>query len=382
MQRHLFFVALMALASTGVSFAEDDTTPPELKALRISPSEIQTSAGPADVTLSFTIADDASGVNYFEAVFLDRSGTDRRSASLKFNPTRYLTESTKITFPRFSNDGEWELSRVFISDASGNTLSLDTDALRRAGFPTQLQVKSAKDTVSPKLTALNFTPAEVDTSTGPADVKVNYTATDDLSGVSYIELCFASPSGSFKNVSAKFDAAESVSNSLALTFPARSEPGQWKLNTAFVADAAGNTLVLNSEGLAALGFRTALEVKSSAPDTRSPELASVRFSPQVIDTSQGEAIVTVEFKATDDLSGVKSLEVVFTSPAGVTNAKGSAQFSPASREVSDSVKITFPKSSEPGTWTLSTLMLSDEAGNTLVLSADVLASKAGALQVR
>jgi len=248
-------------------------------------------------------------------------------------------------------------------------------------MPTRLEVKSSKDTVSPKLTALNFTPAEIDTSTGPDTVKVNYTATDDLSGVSYVELSFASPSGSFKNVSAKLEPAESVSNSLALTFPAHSEPGQWTLSTAFLADAAGNTMVLNAVALRDLGFPIYLQVKS-AMDTRSPELTYIRLSPEVIDTSQGEAIVTLEFKATDDLSGVKSAEAAFISPSGVMGPKGSALFSPARKEVTDSVKITFPKSSEAGAWTLSTLILSDAAGNTLVLSPDVLASKVGALYVR
>jgi len=365
----------------GLAFGGDDTTPPELKSLQFLPATIDTSRGTAEVTLSFSATDDASGVNYFEAVFVDPSGSDHRSVSLKFNPARSVNDSTKITFPRFSNAGEWELCRVFVSDASGNTLSLDTDALRGGGFPTTLAVKSVKDTVSPKLTALNFTPYEIDTSTGADVLKVNYTATDDLSGVSYIEMSFTSPSGSYKNASAKLEAAESVSNSLALTFPALSEPGQWTLGLVLLADAAGNTLVLKTEDLAALGFPTALQVKS-ATDTKSPELTSIRLSPEAIDTSQSEVIVTLEFKATDDFSGVKSIEAVFTSPSGMAGPKGTALFLPASREVSDSLKITFPKSSETGAWTLSTLMLTDAAGNTLILSPDILASKVGMLQVR
>jgi hypothetical protein len=377
------FLAAVAAGTvfSGFAFGGDDTTPPELKSLRFSPNEIQTGAGSAEVVLSFILTDDASGVNYFEAVFVDPSGVDHRSASLKFNPARSVSDSTKITFPRFSNAGEWELSRVFVGDASGNTLSLDTDALRRGGFPTTLTVKSVKDTVSPKLTALSFTPAEIDTSKGADVVKVNYTATDDVSGVSYFEVSFASPSGTFKNVSAKFEPAESVSNSLAVTFPARSEAGQWTLSAVFLADAAGNTLILKAEDLAVLGFPTALHVKS-ATDTKSPELTSIRLSPEAIDTSQGEVIVTLEFKATDDFSGVKSIEAVFTSPSSMTGPRGLALFSPARLEVSDSVKITFPKSSEAGAWTLSTLVLSDEAGNTLILSPDVLAAKVGVLQVR
>jgi hypothetical protein len=227
---------------------------------------------------------------------------------------------------------------------------------------------------------LNF-PSEIDTSTGPAVVKVNYAASDDLSGVSYFEVSFSGPLGSIKNASAKFEPAQSVSNSVALTFPVLSEPGEWTLSTVFVADAAGNTLVLNDAGVADLGFRTTLLVKSPT-DTRSPEVSSIRLSPEVIDTSQGEAVVTLEFKATDDLSGVKSVEAAFTSPSETIGPKGSALYSPASREVNGSLKITFPKSSEAGAWTLSTFMLTDGAGNTLVLSPDVLASKVGMLQVR
>jgi hypothetical protein len=371
---------LAGLVLTGLAFGSDDTTPPELKSLRFTPDTIDTSRSVAEVTLSFSVTDDASGATYFEVTFMDPSGGLRRTASTKFAPTLAATNSVKITFPRFSDSGTWTLSQVFLSDAAGNTLSLDADDINGRGIPSRLEVRSAKDTISPKLTALNF-PAEIDTSTGPAVVKVNYAATDDLSGVSYFELSFSSPSGSIKNASAKFEPAESVSSSVGLTFPVLSEPGEWTLSTVFVADAAGNTLVLNAADVSTLGFRTALQVKS-APDTKSPELSSIRLSLEVIDTSQEEVTVTLELKATDDLSGVKSIEAAFTGPSGEMGPKGSLLYSPARKEVADSVKITFPKSSERGAWTLSTLIISDEAGNTLVLSPDVLASKVGLLQVR
>jgi Bacterial Ig-like domain len=498
-----FLLLTLAVVLPGLALAGDDTTPPELKSLRFTPAIVDTSAGTAEVTLSYAVTDDASGVNYFEATFVDASGAFRQSASAKFAPTLAATNSVKVSFPQFCNSGTWTLNHVFLSDAAGNTLILDEDGLSGRGLPTRLEVKSVRDTVSPRLTALEFSPAQIDTSTGPVDVKVNYTATDDLSGVVYIELSFVGPSGvarqggsaRFRAVlsesnsitatfpphsepgewtlshvfladaagntlvldkdgvtqlgfrtalgvksasdttpprltdfrfapegidtsrgpgtvkvdftatddlsgvnylelsfvspagnvryggSAKFDPAQSVSKSIAVTFPQLCEAGQWTLNSVFLSDAAGNTQILNAEGLAGLGFRTALQVTSAA-DTRSPELASVRFSPEVIDTSQGEAIVTVEFQASDDFTGVKSFDAVFTSPSGLIGPKGSAVYSPARKEVVDSVKIRFPKSSEPGTWTLSTLMLSDEAGNTLVLSPDVLASKVGVLHVR
>jgi len=371
--RVLLAVLAPGLISTGLVSGAGDTTPPELKALRFSPASIDTSRNAAEVTIAFSAIDDASGVAYFEASFVDPSGTFRQSASAKFAPTLSLTTSAKTTFPRFSSSGSWTLSQVFLSDAAGNTSILDSASLSARGFPTKLEVISAKDTVSPKLAALEFTPSLIDTSLGPEEVKVNFTATDDLSGVSYVELSFVSPSGvSRQGRSVKLeDSPLSASNSITLTFPRRSEAGRWILTTVFLSDAANNTTVLNKAAIEALGFRTALDVISTQ-DTEPPSLVSLRFAPGSIDTSQGPAIVEVGFRATDDSSGVKSLEVVFESPSGVMKQRASAQF-PSPNGISDTVKITFPRLSEPGEWTLSSVLLADAAGNTLTLDRSGLA---------
>ena len=48
------------------------------------------------------------------------------------------------------------------------------------------------DTTPPLLTALSF-PIAVDVTSGPATVAVNYSATDDLSGVYYFAIDFRGP---------------------------------------------------------------------------------------------------------------------------------------------------------------------------------------------
>jgi hypothetical protein len=366
-------VALLAaltvgLIFTGSVFGGEDTTPPELKALSLTPASIDTSAGAMEVTLHFTVTDDASGVNYFEASFLDPLGNGRQSASARFTPALSVTHSVKVVFPHSSMAGTWTLSHVFLGDAAGNTLILDPDALSGRGFPTRLEVKSSQDTTSPKLTALEF-PDRIDTSAAPAHVKVELAATDDLSGVNHIELSFVSPSGTARHGgAAKFDAAQSVSKSITVTFPRLSEPGQWTLNTVLLSDAARNTLILDAEGLVRAGFRTNLEVKS-ASDTTPPTLTSLRFAPESINTSEGHAKVSVEFTATDDLSGVTYLELSFLSPSGSARQGGMAKFEPT-KSASKSIEVTFPPRSEPGQWTLATVILGDAAGNTLVLDAD------------
>jgi Bacterial Ig-like domain len=187
-----------------------------------------------------------------------------------------------------------------------------------------------------------------------------------LAGVSYAELSFTSPSGKVKQGgSVRLNPAKSVSSSFAVTFPPHSESGMWTLTAVFLSDAAGNPLHLDPEAALRMGLRTSLEVKS-ASDTTPPNLTALRFSPD----------------ATDNLSGVKSIEVVFVSPSGQVMQRAAAAFPPA-KELTGSVTAIFPQSSEPGNWKVGSVLVADAAGNTLNLDEEALSYKVGkSLQVR
>jgi hypothetical protein len=368
--------------STNPVLAAEDTTPPELTSLGFTPELIRTSAGSAQVTIGFTATDDSSGVTYFEASFRDPSGAFSQSVSAKFDPTLSTTATARVNFPRFSNAGSWTLSQVFLSDAAGNTLILNTDQLISRGIPTALQVESLQDTVSPRLSALDFAPREIDTSDGPADIRVSYTATDDVAGVSYLEVGFVSPSGAFRQSSSVklAEAATLASGSMTVTFPRLCEAGRWTLSFVLLADSAGNTLTLDAPGVAQSAFPAALEV-TSASDSVRPDLVSLHFAPSSLDTRRGPATLEVEFSATDNLSGVSSFEIVFAGPSGSAKQGGSVVFSPQ-KAVTKTVSVSFPRSSESGAWRLETAILADAAGNTLVLDSSELTARAGTLEVR
>jgi hypothetical protein len=147
----------------------------------------------------------------------------------------------------------------------------------------------------------------------------------------------------------------------------------------FLADAAGNTLVLDRDGVARAGIRSILHIGPTA-DTIAPVLTALRFNPDSIDTRQGPATARVELSASDNLSGVKSVEVVLMSPSGTVSHSGSAIFPPA-KEVTGTIDLTFPQSSEPGAWRVTSVVIVDAAGNTLSLDQSALASTVGPLQV-
>src|SRR5262249_47308758 len=110
--------------------------------------------------------------------------------------------------------------------------------------------------------------------------------------------------------SAKLEPAKSVSGSFVFTFPRRSAAGRWTLDHVFLADAVGNTTILNEDGIASLGLARTLEV-ISVEDREPPRLVSLSLAPDAIDTSQKPAEVELKFRATDDLAGVQSLQAVF-----------------------------------------------------------------------
>src|SRR5262249_17317269 len=151
---------------------------------------------------------------------------------------------------------------------------------------------------------------------GPNRVKVDFTVTDDLSGVKNVEAVFEAPSGTVRHAgSALFDSTRNVNGVLFVDFPRNSESGRWTLTRLFLADAAGNTRTMDAADLEQAGFGGHVDVSASR-DTVSPQLTMLKLSANEIDTSAAPVTLRVDVNATDDQSGIKTIELVFVSPSG------------------------------------------------------------------
>ena len=365
-RRVVLISSLMLAALPGVGLAQ-----PLLNSFSFAPASINTAAGPASVTVSFS-ATDTSNINYFEMAFIDPSGIFIQRGFKNLTPSTNVTDSVTVSFPRFSTSGTWKVLAVFLADNSGNTTFLDTAGVAGLGFPTDLVVSSAVDNTPPNITAFSFTPATIDTTAASAAVTVNFTLTDDLAGANTFQAVFTSPSGNVTQTASKtFTAALTVTDSGTLTFPQFSEAGTWTVSSVFVADAAGNTLILAPPDLAARSFPTTLTVTSTT-DSTPPTLTAFSFTPTSINVTGAPASVTFSFQATDDISGVTNFQADFISPSGLTTQNASASFT-VNTSASGSATATFPKGSENGTWTVANVFLSDAAGNTRNLATADLA---------
>jgi hypothetical protein len=165
-----------------------------------------------------------------------------------------------------------------------------------------------QDVTPPKLTAFGFLPTTINTATGPQSVMVNFSVTDDISGVRYVQVEFVSPSGSQVQATGNLSfSSTSVTSSANVAFPQFSETGTWKADLVYLQDVVGNTRILRTADLAQMGFPTDLIVVGD----NIPPTTSANASPSPNINGWNNTNVTINLSATDNPSGsgVKQIQL-------------------------------------------------------------------------
>lgn len=128
----------------------EDTSPPELVDLSLTPILIETTSGPASVYVTLTLTDDLSGVDYCRVRLNSPSAGQYRWAYI-----RQLAEGTPLAgtwggdayFPQYSEEGTWRVDYVYCYDKVRNSKYLDTVAVAGLGLPTEVVVTRPSLTV-------------------------------------------------------------------------------------------------------------------------------------------------------------------------------------------------------------------------------------------
>jgi hypothetical protein len=149
-------------ATIDVTSVPEDTTPPTLLDLTFTPAFINTSAGSANVVVSYQASDDLSGVAFVPdtpnsafvkgVIFSSPSGGQFNRFSSPFGGIT-LTGGTPLNgtwqgsvfFPQFSEDGDWRISFFLLEDAVRNQLRLNTAQLDARGVPRLVIIRPSLD---------------------------------------------------------------------------------------------------------------------------------------------------------------------------------------------------------------------------------------------
>ena len=351
-----------------------DIAPPELVSIDMTPTSVDVSSAPADITVTVQLTDDSSGVASWSITFLSPSGTQTLEISafpgLVDGTTTGGTFEGTGTLPQGSEEGAWVANILTVTDVEGNTADIN---LSSYGI-FLIQVGSTlEDLTPPDLVSIEVTPTVVDVTAGDAQAVVSAHLTDDLSGVSSgSHIAFVSPSGRHTE-NAQF--SENVSGTLldgifegTLYFNQYTEPGVWQVQTCtdytsdpprefhcmYVNDQVNNSATID---LDAKGISLEIEVISPPEDLTSPDVVSIEVTPTVVDVTAGDAQAVVSAHLTDDLSGVSSgSHIAFVSPSGrhTENAQFSENVSGTLLDGIFEGTLYFNQYTEPGVWQVQT----------------------------
>ena len=355
------------------TLSQEDVTAPELVEITIEPSEMDTSAGAATITITAKATDDLSGIRSM-GYFLERpSGRKENSGRGLSWVSGSSTDGMyvgRLTLPQYSERGTWRISTVYLYDEVGNHKTYRSVELADLGLSASFEVVSSQqDITPPELVEITIEPSEMDTSAGAATITITAKATDDLSGIRSMGYFLERPSGMRENSGRglRWVNGSSTDGTYVgrLTLPQYSEKGTWRIYTAYLYDEVGNSRDYRSAELADLGLSASFEVVSSQQDITPPELVEITIEPSEMDTSAGAATITITAKATDDLSGIRSMGYFLERPSGMreNNGRGLSWVDGSSTDGMYAGRLTLPQYSEGGTWRISTVYLYDEVGN-------------------
>jgi hypothetical protein len=133
-----------------------DTTPPDVSQVTFSPFFIDTSAAGQNVTVTLRASDNLAGVDWGPVsptwdfirgiIFQSASGAQSHYVGNGSSLTRIAGTAQNgvwrgmIHFPRFSEEGTWNISSISLKDAAANNRFMSTADLRNAGIPVSLDV--------------------------------------------------------------------------------------------------------------------------------------------------------------------------------------------------------------------------------------------------
>lgn len=249
----------------------------------------------------------------------------------------------------------------------GVLLSCSGDSPTKATGPV-----ATEDRTPPKLTALSLAPTSVDVTSASATVVFTLSTEDAGSGVELFTVMFAGP-GQSSGPSCTGGSLVGGSRNkgtwtCTATIPRGAAQGAWGVPQLNLRDYAGNQVTYTTSQLLAAGFPTTFAVVGSGPASTLPQLAGLSFSPDPADVSTSDVTVDVVFSVTA-AAGVKEAYALVETARGepqyaqAGSCSATAPTSGTTTRGTWKCALRLGKSSAAGTWTVNTLWVQDNAGN-------------------
>lgn len=347
-----------------------DTDAPKLLGFDIVESVIDIQTGNETVTFNLTVVDDISGIERVEVYLISPSGQFVASvlSGKSFTDLIHGFSMQSRSFGEFSEAGTWTIGRVFVMDRMGNHRTYRLEDLETLGNSSQVVVNNAaSDSQAPSISAFNLVESELTIETGKEMLTFDLTVTDDISGMSVVEVTLRSPSGQTISAGLYGSSLGGLVHNLSLRsveFGEFSEAGIWSIYNVSVGDVAGNTKAYWPEDLNVLTDSTQIVISNASSDTQAAGISAFNIIENEITIETGLEEVTFDLMVTDDISGVGYVHVSLRSPSGLLI--GATSYGRSLGGLTHSLSMqstTFGEFAEEGIWLIDSVFIYDMAGN-------------------
>lgn len=382
-----------------VSTSTSDIFAPAMTSATVTPSSVN--SFPATVTIRVYYTESGgSGVSAAVATLCSPSymqssmGSGASVADGGTNMGSYF-EMT-VTLQSYHEPGDWKICSVYLTDNAGNIASygyiadtfpgryylfqgttiFDTGQALYGNLPV---TGSTLDITPPQLTAVDVTPATINTFPTAVNIKVYFTELGSgfSSGLAYV----CSPSR-LTNGYGQTELVVSLVNQGAYaegngTINSYHQSGAWRVCSIYLKDIAGNTRSFtqtNSFSLAnytyySNGYQNSgvplssmIAVSGTTPDITPPAVLGVTVTPGSLNTYPGTVTIRVDFSELG--SGLSFLTPFLCSPTYLQSGGGNI-VSAATTNFGTYAQgtVTLQNYHETGPWKVCQISLSDNAGN-------------------
>lgn len=364
-----------------------DTQPPVMTSFSFSPSSVDVSAGPQNLTFTATATDDFSGVNAVSiTISLPNGNYESVNATLSSGTSLSGIWVANFVIPAGSQPGQGTLVLVLVTDVSNKNSVYTSANFPINSTPTFAVINTGPlDNIPPALVSFVIAPIPVDVSASSEIITLTARLTDNLSGVRTVSANIKLPNGSTINSLGTLPLPLTALDGMwemQFTIPKFTLDGPANIISLNAVDTSGNQITFSAMSMPILGTigDTIFTIINSNPDNIAPSLASFTFIPDpptVINITTEAKNITVRANATDNTAGVKSasitiqLPTAFGAPISTLGAVATFNSGTTLNGTWDAV-FTIPAGAFPGTGKVFQLVLSDSANLNRVYVLDEL----------
>jgi hypothetical protein len=118
--------ALVFFLTVGIAYAQQDITPPSLVSVSFAPAQVDTSNGPATITITAHVTDDLSGVEDVTLYFRSLESVQHFVLDFDVKKERKSGDAqdgfyvATVTLPQYAAYGDWKMTTFGLTDSAGN----------------------------------------------------------------------------------------------------------------------------------------------------------------------------------------------------------------------------------------------------------------------